>query len=257
VGGGTRTKIQSVSFAVNIAVTGQNLYWLAAGGGAYVYEGTVGVPNSGSSSIYYAGVNFTDIAVAPNGAHFYFVRYSPSTAASDLMSCDTSSVTCTSLVSYTAGYGDEGPGVVTDGTYIFWQSISSKTIERYTLSTATNDHYATNQFQPYGLAINGPNVYWGIGSGGIEWAPETTPAPASPHFVTGTVPNYVDALVSDGRYFYWLSQNASTVSWVPIGGGTAVTLGIANQPAKLCRDNTAIYWTNSGDGTVRRMALPL
>jgi hypothetical protein len=64
------------------------------------------------------------------------------------------------------------------------------------------------------------------------------------------------ALAVHGATIYWTDSGDGTVRAVPAAGGANVVLASRQaQPTGIAVDDTAIYWTNQGDGTVQSVPL--
>lgn len=58
------------------------------------------------------------------------------------------------------------------------------------------------------------------------------------------------------KYVYYFSYTTSAIRRVPIGGGTATT--VVNKVYNgvcITADESYVYWTNSGDGSVNKFSL--
>jgi hypothetical protein len=100
---------------------------------------------------------------------------------------------------------------------------------------------------PGALAADATSVYWADGSGAVMKVAQAGGAPIT--LATSANPF---AIAVDGTNVYWSTlafSTPSTISKVPIAGGTAVTLeSDLQQVHAIAVDATSIYWTEDGVG---------
>jgi hypothetical protein len=126
---------------------------------------------------------------------------------------------------------------------------------------------ASGQYLPMWIAVDSANVYWTTwgdqqpGHGTVMQAPLAGPDAGTPIILA--TDHRPSALAVDTGFVYWeTNTDPGTVTKVPIGGGTPVTLATGQHtPQSLALDSTNVYWTTAGtpagnynDGAIMKVA---
>jgi hypothetical protein len=161
--------------------------------------------------------------------------------------------------------GDNVRGLVTDGTYLYWNNFSGSGagyISQALLNgTSINDTYinAGSTAGLKGITTDGTYIYW----------VNSSPSPATIGRAllngTGVNDNFITlpggdsnvALTTDGTYLYWTNFNTSTVGRALLNGTNVNNSFITTSanPYGLTSDGTYLYWGNLGNETIGRALL--
>jgi hypothetical protein len=101
------------------------------------------------------------------------------------------------------------------------------------------------------VALDATTVFWS-GDGAVRRMPKSGGTATS--LVSGINP--VDVTVFEGYAYFIDWENEATIGRVPVGGGAVETVASASSPAMagLAVHATGVYWVNSLEGTLSRVA---
>jgi sugar lactone lactonase YvrE len=143
-------------------------------------------------------------------------------------------------------------GLAFDGTSIFWPVFGEIRRAPPVANAPPTKLSASEQF-PSALAADEGAVYWtDMYAATVRRVPKAGGTPTT--LATMTAGARLGAIAVDATHVFFLDPQGNTVRKVPKTGGPAVTIAIANAPRGLALDETHVYWTNGGDGTVMRVA---
>ena len=247
--GGTITTLASMQNVPNsIAVYGADAYWTNRVGGSVMR-----VPTGGGTATPLVPTGQTQAAGIAVDANFvYWATHVASVgtiAKSPLGGGGFSNI----------GTNLDYPAVIAiDATHVYFtRPVANGSVSKVALGGVVPVDIATAQAQPNGLAVDSTHVYWTTQTGGqVRKAPigggaqvTLTQNQAAP--VGGHV---------DSTHFYWVNSGSTasdgTVMRIPIAGGSPAEQLAAGQhkPNWIAGDAKAVYWVNSGDGTVMKVA---
>jgi hypothetical protein len=156
---------------------------------------------------------------------------------------------------------DLGDDVVVNGTYLFYTTHTAGIVNRYAFPGTTM--MASGQAAPFLLALDSSYVYWanlGTGSFSVSRALQATPGPAA---VLQNTSGTVNRIASDGKYLYFAGISGTTkVGYVGVGAagtGTVTPLWMgtsSGQATWVAASGGAVYWSDSGDHTIRGVRAP-
>jgi hypothetical protein len=143
-------------------------------------------------------------------------------------------------------------GIAVSGGIVYWGVASPGAILMVPVGGGMTTTLASG-ISPGAMAADATNVYWVDGSGAIMKVAQSGGTPVT--LATSARPN---AIAVDGTNVYWSTQAygaPSTISKVPIAGGTATTLESGLPPVEgIAVDATSIYWTqdDASAGAVKK-----
>jgi hypothetical protein len=145
--------------------------------------------------------------------------------------------------------------VVADDTYVYF--INGTDLDRVTWTGTVNPQQtpvtlASGLSDVLGLAIDSVNIYAAIGSDDTESLPSSISAvPLAGGSATTLVGNTdIDGFAVDGTFVYWTNSKAGTVSEVSIHGGSTTLLASGQDgPTSMFVDSSALYWINQGSSS--------
>lgn len=104
------------------------------------------------------------------------------------------------------------------------------------------------------IAVDGLNVYVGSSGSTIYWASKASaPRVFKAFAVTQASPV---AMVAEGGALYWITDPAGVVSTLAAtspGENPIILASNQQNPTAIAVDANHVYWTNAGDGTVKRV----
>jgi hypothetical protein len=227
-----------------LAVRDGTIYWT---------EFTTNVVTSGASS---GGGSFTTIAKNQDGAY--------DVAVSDTGIYWTTFRACTVARKQGSASAQLDKAhqpftqIITTGDLAFWISFQRKSIERFDSTTQTRTTLLGGG-PPMTIATDGKSVFYGqeepteavVGSVPIDGGPPTIlytrPCEAGDGGAVGTC---VARVATDGAFVYFTSGDGF-VRKVPVGGGAEVVIAAQQaHPFAVAVDDSCVYWSNLGDGTI-------
>ena len=163
-------------------------------------------------------------------------------------------------------------GVFVDATNLFWDEIGAPGGVFMAGKDGSNavTLSESNATGPQGIVADASWVYWLdiYTHGGVLKAPRTETPDGGAPIVLSSGWSYVYGLAQDDTYVYWTSEGTAPLgdAAAPIAGkilsvrkdGTAAATVLADgqgEPRFVTVDATAVYWTDSLDGTVMRLRL--
>ena len=150
--------------------------------------------------------------------------------------------------------GMPGGNLVNDGTDVYFTLEQAGMVDFMPLAGSGISNLAALQSSPNLVAIDtaGKYLYWST-SAGIMRSSLVSPLA----FTVASAA--VAGLVVDSKYVYWTDASTSALMY-KLGASTispTTLVGSLSQPGALAKDGKALYWLDTGDGTVRKVALPL
>jgi hypothetical protein len=142
--------------------------------------------------------------------------------------------------------------LVADDTHLYWTSAGGY-VATYPLAGGSVTTLATGQSGAYFVAVHGTNLYWTNDSD-----PGTVMSIALPSgapVVMASVPKSL-GLAADDTGIYFTTEQGFVMT-CPLSGcaaGPRILASAQAAPFAIVVDAAAVYWTNSGDGTVRKLA---
>jgi hypothetical protein len=252
-----------------VAVDSKNVYWTSEGhctGDGGTSTGLVmSEPVAGGTPATLASAQGRPEAIAVEGTGVYWVNQTDCSGNGSVVRTGVDGGAPTTLVSDQV----QPQSIALDGAHVYWTNstqVLSTGLDGGALTTI-----ASAQGVSYGIAVEGKNAYWGQSSTGNVLTEAVTggsaPKNLTPPTGCGTSGcGGVGGLTADGTNVYWSYQPAVeyalyNVMSVPLGGGTAKTLGTMQYiPADIASDGKNVYWTNYGtmagiSGTVMKCAV--
>ena len=120
------------------------------------------------------------------------------------------------------------------------------------LDGGTPSTLASDQGQSDGIAVDATSVYWT--NRDAQGTVMKVSINGGTPMVLASGQNNPGRIAVDASGVYWTTNGA--VMRVPLAGGTATTLALAQGPEGLALDASSVYWSNSISGTVMRMLKP-
>ncbi len=144
-------------------------------------------------------------------------------------------------------------GIAVDGANVYWTTEMGGAVMKVPTGGGTPTTLASGQTEPFGIAVDGANVYWTARGDGTVMKVPIAGGTPTPLASAQTEPF---GIAVDGANVYWTDNGSGTVMMVPVAGGAPVTLASGqSQPFRIAVDATSVYWTNYGGGTV--MTVPI
>jgi sugar lactone lactonase YvrE len=263
IGGGATTILASnQNRPVQLFLGGDsNVYWTNTNGGEVMkVSKTGGTATTISSGLSYPWgiVRDSNVLVACNGTS----RASPWSSTDEVIFIANGATSYSVMAS-----GWEEPyAIQTDGTNVYWTDMGASASAgniRWTPIGGGNGGavkaLASGLTYPIGLALDSGNLYF---PNGDHLSTVATSGGSVTDVVSG-MPQNVQALsidaVNNYIYFTVASGGATgSIRKVPEAGGTVTVLTTAiDNPNGIVADtlaNGCVYWTNQGDGTVKKIA---
>jgi len=151
----------------------------------------------------------------------------------------------------TISLGEQGPtSVVLQGTDVFWTNLFSSEIRMGSTLGAPPTTVFANTPNPDHLIGDATALYWLGGDTIYSAAPGGMPTPL------GSTGSDMRALVLDATRLYWTLANQGEVWSMPKDGSSAPEMLAKGQalPFGIAVDPDAIYWANTQDGTIMKLA---
>jgi hypothetical protein len=247
-GGGTVTSISTGGGPDGVAVAGSNVYWLTGGG---ISEAPVG---GGATTVVATEANLP-YSLAVDGTNVYWGTANGGYVVEKSLAGGPA-ITITKEGAFSIS------SIAVDSANIYWLSTAAQPSQTVYLQKAPIGGGAVVTLSsadglPAGLAVNGGNVYFGIGS-----ALMTVPTGGGATATLATTPTGIGGVATDGASVYWIgigtkanSYRDATVMRVPVSGGSAVAVArdlYAPQGDAVAVDSTSVYWTTY-DGKVQKL----
>jgi hypothetical protein len=249
-GGGTIVQIPLTTLTAQTLATGEtqpagialdssNVYWRNAGGGS-IRTVRINGGMAAQNVVTGIGIGF-DVAV-----DVMTVYWSDDTGVSSAPKFTGTPKTLLSSV--------RAQNLALDSGHIYWTTDrggTSPSLVSYTFSNMTSSNLAVGVDTSYGVAVDAANVYWS-GQNGVYKVPlgGGTNTTLATYF-------YPADIAIDATYVYVIrpcNGACGEIHKVPIAGGTDVILApTQSTPSGIAVDQTHVYWTNYGDGTVKRV----
>jgi hypothetical protein len=145
--------------------------------------------------------------------------------------------------------------LVTDGANVYWASFDDGHIDKVPVGGGTTSHVATSS-SPLGLAVFGSILFYTS-----YVAPDAGGAvwrvnnDGTGQIVLSPGENLARSIAVDGTFAYWTNEGDGTLKRVPVGGGTVTTLATGQiQPFGIALDDKFVYWAAKGAGLILRVA---
>jgi hypothetical protein len=160
-------------------------------------------------------------------------------------------VDAVNATSTTPGSGLVDPAaLLVDGSYIYVALRSPGKVVRIPLVGGNPEDVATSLSSPQSLAMDSSGLYIGTSTGEIK----RTVNGVTTTFATGPGPvGFAIKLTADDVYWTASSANGAVLTAPKATGITRVMAPNQAKPQALIVDETAVYWTNDGDGTVKML----
>jgi hypothetical protein len=156
----------------------------------------------------------------------------------------------TRVILASGGSWQSPTGITVSGGTVFWGAGNPGAILMVPVGGGTTTTLVSG-VSPTALVADATNVYWTDGSGAVMKVAQAGGTPVT--LATSASPF---AIAVDSTNVYWTtlaSSTPSTISKVPIAGGTAVTLESGLQTVEgIAVDATSIYWTEKDGGAVKK-----
>jgi hypothetical protein len=240
----------------SIVVDGSDVYWSNYGSGTIARVSKVG----GSPIILAVGQSFAS-NVRVLGDDIFWLKYVGSHLIMRASAWDGGNVA--TVVSA----NEPITGFAIDNSSVIWLNWNQQEVLKSPLAGGTPVVIASNQGSPRTVVVDANNAYWitegpyytgAIMQGPLNGAyPPITLVPQLPE---SDQPRRSIAL--DDNFAYWTDrgkhlQSNGRVARVPIGGGDVEVLASTQaSPVGIAVDDSAVYWTNVDDGTVRKLMKP-
>ncbi len=248
-GGGTAVSLvaHAGSNPWGVAVDATNLYWVNnttdGSGGVFKYVlagGAITTLAPGLDAANYIALDSSNVYVSVNGT-------------SEIESVPIAGGHVSVL--YTGQTGSNF--IAVDGTNIYWTTVTGEAWQcaKSSCSTTGVETAAVSGGYTGGVAVLNGAVYTAFfGAGTLEkWS-----IGGGDTVTLASMPNLID-VVADGTGAYWMtSEPNGGIFRVGLDGGAITTLA-TNQDSPyvgLALDGTSVYWANSGNGTIMKVAKP-
>lgn len=148
--------------------------------------------------------------------------------------------------------------IASAGPLVFWISFEKKSVERYDATSNTRSTIVDGgTTPPFAIATDGTNLYFGETSAAATTIGFIPTAGGGPKTLFssectedgGLVGTCLAGLATDGTTLYFTGEGR--VRKMPVGGGEPTV--VADQQARpyaVAVDDSCVYWSNLGDGTV-------
>lgn len=249
--GGTVAKVAKTGGATTVLATGQNTPMGVLLDEGWVYfsnTSNIGavlrVPKAGGAAQTVASGQYYPYRMAIDGDTLY--------VTSDSTAGNVSTVPkAGGAVSIFAASQSSPKGIVVDATGVYWTSF--KEVKRSPKSGNGITKLSTQEKFPYALAADATSLYW---SDGYAYAIRKSTKTGAGTTTLATLPfgQGARSIAIDDTAVYWVSKEGDLVQKVSKSGGTPMTLAKASAPLGVAVDEAYVYWTNSGDGSVMRVA---
>lgn len=233
----------------DVAVVGSNLVWTRPGAGLVRSMALAGgTPTTIISSE--AGGPTSPRSVATDGVSLFFTdRNAGQVLKYDL---DGGAV-------WKAGIFSSPTGIATDGTAVFFNIQDQDTILSVPMNGGDASTRMTSLNYAGGVAVHGGRIY-ASSSSGILVAPSdggvplTNISPTSRFQDSGPDLIHNDVTV-DGTTAWFTIDSLGIVASVPTTGGVATVVAPPqSSPIGITVSPTTLYWANSGNGTIMKLA---
>ncbi|HEY1954490.1 MAG TPA: hypothetical protein VGH28_02740 [Polyangiaceae bacterium] len=148
--------------------------------------------------------------------------------------------------------------IASAGSLVFWISFEKKSVERYDATSGARSTIVNGgTTPPFAIATDGASLYFGetsssattIGSVPAGGGAATTLFSSDCSEDSGLVGTCLAGLATDGATLYFTGEGQ--VRKMPVGGGASVVVADGQaRPYSVAVDESCVYWSNLGDGTV-------
>jgi hypothetical protein len=223
------------------------VYWANWGGGAVMK-----VPIGGGNPVAVASGQAAPTGIAVDGTNIYWTNFDDNT----VMKCPVTG--CTQPVLVASGQSNPA-GIAVDATSVYWTNsgtlsfppgggeMGTGALMKALLDGGAPTPLASAEVDPWALAIDDANVYWGAGD--LLTCPLTGCGGVPTVLVPGAGAN---GLATDGVTVYWTGGGIyGYVRKAGVdGGGQTVIASSLNEPNGIAIGATAVYWTEQGSGRI-------
>jgi hypothetical protein len=150
-------------------------------------------------------------------------------------------------------------GVSADGTNVYWTTQEQDGVGRTTFAGVLPTVRLPAQNYPADVFVVGATMYFASGSGilsssSADGTSQTILSPTS-RFKDGGGDLIHTSLAVEGTTIFFTIDSLNLVASVPTSGGVATVLASGQDtPEGITATPTAVYWANSGGGTIMRLA---
>jgi Domain of unknown function (DUF5050) len=145
--------------------------------------------------------------------------------------------------------------LVTDGTYVYWAALNDARIDKVPIAGGATSRVA-NAPAPFSVAVFGSILFYtNYAAADAGGSVWRVNTDGTGQIVLSTAESQSRSIAVDGNFAYWTNEGDGTLKRVPIGGGPVTTLaGGQIEPWGIALDDKFVYWAARGSGLVLRVA---
>ena len=146
-------------------------------------------------------------------------------------------------------------GIAVDAANAYWTAGGA--VSRIALTAATAASAVGSESKTaYPIAVDATSAYWADSVGAV-FKCALAGCGSSPTTLSGSVfVGPADGLALDAGNVYWTNSGIGTVNKIAKTGSTSTVLALTqSSPMAIAVDATNVYWANNGDGTIMKIPL--
>jgi hypothetical protein len=135
--------------------------------------------------------------------------------------------------------------LATDGTNVYFTATDDGTVLEVSVDGGSVVTLASNQSEPFGIAVVESNVYWTNEGGNDDGTVVKAPVGGGTLVTLASGQGAPAAIAVDGANVYWTNLTGNpAVMKVPVAGGKPTVLANATVPFAIAVNGSRVYWTD-------------